>query len=112
VTYIAPVLVVSRDHPLRIDAVAVDDGPCRARNVERGERPVGSPQEALKGDPGTRERVVVSRDRPRRVNAAREGAVGAWSLKDGKGTVRSANEALKRIVVLPDRPSRIDGRGE
>src|SRR5438552_15202646 len=73
-THIARVNVVSRDRPLRVDVEAEDRGKgtlavasARARSVERGERAIRSPQEAMTHVGGVR---VVARDGDCRVNAA------------------------------------------
>src|SRR5207244_2528935 len=102
VTHIARVNVVSRDRPLRVDVEAEDRGKgtlavasARARSVERGERAIRSPQEAM-----THIAVVsvVSRDGACRVNATvAEGALRkrscacTRSIKHSETAVSSAH---------------------
>ena len=79
--YAACVKVGSRDRPRRVDGAGA--GICSARDIERGEGAVGSPQEAVNHAACV---CVVSRDRARRVDAEGEGGYGARGIKRGEGT--------------------------
>src|SRR5207248_2880875 len=110
------------DRPLRVDVEAEDRGKgtlavacARARSVERGERAIRSPQEAM-----THIAVVsvVSRDGACRVNATvAEGALRkrscacTRSIKHSETAVSSAHVGVNHIGCLTvpsgDRPSRV-----
>ncbi len=68
-----------------------------ARGIESGEGTVAGSQEAVI----LVARKIASRDRPRRVDGGREGAlVGAREIERGQGTVASPEEAANRAVGL------------
>src|SRR2546423_11471176 len=120
--HVARVNVVAGDGRLRVDVEAEDRGngtlavaSARARSVERGERAIRSPQEAM-----THIAVVsvVSRDGACRVNATvAEGALRkrscacTRSIKHSETAVSSAHVGVNHIGCLTvpsgDRPSRV-----
>jgi hypothetical protein len=71
----------------------------------------GDPQEAVNVEACVR---VVSRDRPRRVDAAGRGVCGARGIEGGQGTVGDSQEAVRPVsiyIVSRDRCLRGDAGG-
>src|SRR5271167_713033 len=120
----ARVNVVSRDRPCRVDDVGAIRvgalaGTCaRIRSVERRDGAVGSAHVAVTY---TARVIVVSRNRPRRVETvgarALEGACArARSVENSEGAVATAQEAVAHIVGVTgqsrNRARRVDSPSE
>jgi hypothetical protein len=118
----AGVSVGSRGRPRRVDSDAEHprtlEGACaRARNIERRERTVGSPQEAVRHEARV---VIVPRDCSFRVDAIAvgEGVQGTWSIERRYRAVGGPQETVEHkaggedVVVPRDRPCRIDAVGK
>ncbi len=85
-----------------------------ARGIECGKGAIAGPEEAVI----LVACKIISRDRPRRVDGVREGAlVGAREIERGEGTVADPPEAVRRAVVCAlligshYRPRRVDAVG-
>jgi hypothetical protein len=113
----ARVVIVPRDCPFRVDAVAGGEGVQGTWSIERRYRAVGGPQEAVEqngeGEGLAGEDDVVSCDRPCRIDAVGRGQQGTWSVERRERAVGSTQETVSHQAGVEvgsrNRPVRADG---